>query len=168
MRAVTSARRVKVAGSGHSFTDIACTDGVMLDLSRMRRLLAVNGNEVTVEAGITIRELGPALAERGLALENQGDVDAQTLAGAICTATHGTGARLGNLATQVEEWERSSGAVNRVPAPATSKHRDVRTDTPSRPLPGRACIRNECNVSGSFVRSRCVCWQASPWPARSP
>lgn len=100
-RVVAGAPRVKVAGSGHSFTDIACTDGVMVDLSRMDRVLAVEGTEVTAEAGITIRALGPALAARGLALENQGDVDAQTLAGAICTATHGTGARFGNVSSQV-------------------------------------------------------------------
>jgi L-gulono-1,4-lactone dehydrogenase len=92
---------VKVAGTGHSFTDIACTDGLMLDLSRMNRVLGVQGDEVTVEAGITIRELGPALAERGLALENQGDVDAQTIAGAISTATHGTGGRFANISSQV-------------------------------------------------------------------
>jgi FAD-linked oxidoreductase len=92
---------VKVAGAGHSFTDIACTDGLMLDLSRMNRVLRVAGDEVTVEAGITIRELGPALAERGLALENQGDVDAQTIAGAISTATHGTGGRFANISSQV-------------------------------------------------------------------
>jgi L-gulonolactone oxidase len=90
-----------VVGAGHSFTDIACTDGVMVDLSRMNRVLGVDGHEVTVEAGITIRELGPALAERGLSLENQGDVDAQTLAGAICTATHGTGARFANVSAQI-------------------------------------------------------------------
>jgi FAD-linked oxidoreductase len=100
-RAVAGAARVKVAGSGHSFTDIACTDGVMVDPSRMNRVLDVDGNEVTVEPGITIRELGPALAERGLALENQGDVDPQTVAGAICTATHGTGARFRNVSAQV-------------------------------------------------------------------
>jgi L-gulono-1,4-lactone dehydrogenase len=98
---VAGARRVKVAGAGHSFTDIACTDGVMLGLSRMNRVLRVEGDEVTVEAGITIRELGPALAERGLALENQGDVDAQTIAGAISTATHGTGGRFANISSQV-------------------------------------------------------------------
>jgi L-gulono-1,4-lactone dehydrogenase len=98
---VAGASRVKVAGAGHSFTDIACTDGVMVDLRGMNRLLAVEGAEVTVEAGITIRELGPLLAERGLALENQGDVDPQTLAGAICTATHGTGVRFGNVSSQV-------------------------------------------------------------------
>jgi FAD-linked oxidoreductase len=98
---IAAARRVKVAGAGHSFTDIACTDGVMVDLSRMNRVLAVDGQDVTVEAGITIRELGPALAERGLALENQGDVDPQTVAGAISTATHGTGGRFGNLSSRV-------------------------------------------------------------------
>jgi L-gulono-1,4-lactone dehydrogenase len=98
---VAGAPRVKVAGAGHSFTDIACTDGLMLDLSRMSRVLRVEGDEVTVEAGITIRKLGPALAERGLALENQGDVDAQTVAGAISTATHGTGGRFANISARV-------------------------------------------------------------------
>lgn len=98
---VAGARRVKVVGSGHSFTDAACTDGVMVDLSRMRRLLRVEGERVTVQAGITIRELGPALASHGLAMENQGDVDPQTIAGAISTATHGTGAGFGNLSSQV-------------------------------------------------------------------
>jgi L-gulonolactone oxidase len=98
---VAGAERVKVAGAGHSFTDIACTDGLMVDLSRMNRVLAVDGQEVTVEAGITIHELGPALAARGLALENQGDVDPQTVAGAIATATHGTGGRFANLSSRV-------------------------------------------------------------------
>jgi FAD-linked oxidoreductase len=100
-RVVAGADHVKVAGAGHSFTDIACTDGVMVDLSGMTRVLAVEGSEVTVEAGIRLRELGPALAERGLALENQGDVDAQTIAGAISTATHGTGGRFANISAQV-------------------------------------------------------------------
>ena len=98
---VAAAPKVKVAGAGHSFTDIACTDGVMIDLSRMNRVLSVEGDEVTVEAGITLRELGPQLAARGLAMENQGDVDPQTVAGAISTATHGTGGRFRNLSAQV-------------------------------------------------------------------
>ncbi len=100
-RAVLGARRVKVAGSGHSFTDIACTDGVMVDMSRMRRILHVDGADVTVEAGITLRELGEQLRLRGLAMENQGDADPQTLAGALSTATHGTGGRFGNLSSRV-------------------------------------------------------------------
>ena len=98
---VAGADRVKVAGSGHSFTDIACTDGVMVDMSPMNRVLAVDGDEVTVEAGITLRDLGEQLRSRGLAMENQGDVDPQTLAGAISTATHGTGGRFGNLSSQI-------------------------------------------------------------------
>jgi len=98
---VTSARRAKVVGAGHSFTDIACTDGVMIDMSAMRRVLAVDGDEVTVEAGITLHDLGEELRERGLAMQNQGDVDPQTLAGAISTATHGTGGSFGNLSSQV-------------------------------------------------------------------
>jgi FAD-linked oxidoreductase len=101
VRAVTGASRVKVAGSGHSFTDIACTDGVMIDMSGMTRVLRVDGNEVTVEAGVTLHDLGEQLRSRGLAMENQGDVDPQTLAGAISTATHGTGAGFGNLPSQV-------------------------------------------------------------------
>ncbi len=100
-RVVRRGGPVKVAGSGHSFTDIACTDGVMVDLSRMRRVLAVDGERVTVEAGITLRHLGEELRSRGLAMENQGDVDPQTLAGALSTATHGTGGRFGNLSSRV-------------------------------------------------------------------
>jgi FAD-linked oxidoreductase len=101
LRVVAGARRVKVAGSGHSFTDIACTDGVMVDLSGMNRVLDVEGEIVTVEAGITLHDLGEQLAARGLAMENQGDVDPQTLAGAISTGTHGTGELFRNLSSQV-------------------------------------------------------------------
>ena len=109
-RVVAGARRVKVAGSGHSFTDIACTDGVMIDMSGMREVLGVDGEEVTVQAGITLHDLGEELRSRGLAMENQGDVDPQTLAGAISTATHGTGGRFGNLSSQVVGMRLATGA----------------------------------------------------------
>jgi L-gulono-1,4-lactone dehydrogenase len=56
-----------------------------------------------VQAGITIRELSRELDRHGLALENLGDIDVQTIAGAISTATHGTGARLPNISAQVAE-----------------------------------------------------------------
>ena len=82
MRAGGGRAGVRAVGSGHSFTDIACTDGLLVDLSRMSRVLAVDGTDVTVEAGVTLHVLGEELAARGLALENQGDMDAQTLAGA--------------------------------------------------------------------------------------
>jgi L-gulono-1,4-lactone dehydrogenase len=102
-RAAAAGRPVRVAGTGHSFTDIACTDGHMLRLARMNRVVDADpaSGRATVEGGATIKELGPALAEHGLALENQGDVDPQTIAGAIATATHGTGARYRNISAQV-------------------------------------------------------------------
>lgn len=97
--------RVRVAGSGHSFSDIACTDGSMIAIDGLDRVIAVDPGSLSarVQAGITIRELGLRLAEHGLALENLGDIDAQTIGGAISTATHGTGARLRNLSAQVSE-----------------------------------------------------------------
>jgi FAD-linked oxidoreductase len=94
---------VRVVGSGHSFSDIALTDGRLLSLERMHRVLDVDRNSglVRVQAGITIRELNERLAGLGLALENLGDIDVQSIAGAISTATHGTGARLRNIPSQV-------------------------------------------------------------------
>jgi L-gulonolactone oxidase len=102
-RARAAGQRVKVVGSGHSFTDIACTDGRMLTLDALNRVVAVDEATrlVTVEAGMTIQRLNDELALRGLALPNLGDIDRQSLAGAIATATHGTGARFGGLATFV-------------------------------------------------------------------
>src|SRR3954447_24689155 len=100
--ALRGASRVRVAGSGHSFTDIALTDGLQVSLRRMNRVLSVEGESVRVQAGIRLRELGAELARRGLAMENLGDVDAQTLAGALATGTHGTGVGYRNLSSQVE------------------------------------------------------------------
>ncbi len=96
---------VRVAGAGHSFSDIALTDGVMIGMRRMNRVLEADrpSGLVKVQAGITIRELGAELDTWGLAMENLGDIDVQTIAGAISTATHGTGARLRNISSQVAE-----------------------------------------------------------------
>jgi len=100
-RAVAEGRRVRVSASGHSFTDIACTDDVMLRLDALNRVVGHEGELVEVEAGITLHKLGAELADRGLAMENQGDIDRQQLAGALSTATHGTGIRFPNLSAQV-------------------------------------------------------------------
>jgi L-gulono-1,4-lactone dehydrogenase len=104
-QAGTDGLRVRVAGSGHSFSDIACTDGLLVSLERMARVLDVDRDSrlVRVQGGITIKALNRALDAHGLALENLGDVDAQTIAGAISTATHGTGASLRNISSQVAE-----------------------------------------------------------------
>jgi FAD-linked oxidoreductase len=102
-RAAERGQRVRVAGAGHSFSDIALTDGRLLRLNRMNRVLDVDRSSglVRVQGGITIHALNARLAPLGLALENLGDIDVQSIAGAISTATHGTGARLGNIPSQV-------------------------------------------------------------------
>lgn len=92
---------IKPIGAGHSFTAIAATDGVQLDIAALDGVLAVNGTDVTLAAGTNLYQLPALLGELGLALENMGDIDRQTIAGAISTGTHGTGARFGGLATQL-------------------------------------------------------------------
>jgi L-gulonolactone oxidase len=96
---------VRAAGSGHSFSDIACTDGLMISLERLAGVLDIDPSSglARVQAGITIHELSRRLLPHGLALENLGDIDVQTVAGAISTATHGTGVRLRNISAQVQE-----------------------------------------------------------------
>jgi FAD-linked oxidoreductase len=95
---------VRVVGAGHSFTPAAATTGVAVDLARHAGVVRADTTSglVTVRAGTTLRELNAALAELGLAMTNLGDIDAQTLAGAISTGTHGTGARYTGIAGQVE------------------------------------------------------------------
>jgi FAD-linked oxidoreductase len=111
IRAVTRAAdrglTVHAAGSGHSFTEVALTDGAMIRIEALNRVVDadVESGLVKVEAGITLRDLSAALWRRGMAMENLGDIDRQTLAGAISTATHGTGAGFRNLSAQVEALE---------------------------------------------------------------
>ncbi|MFV2039146.1 MAG: FAD-binding protein [Acidimicrobiales bacterium] len=94
-RGVAERRRVKVVGSGHSFTDIACTDGLHIDVGAIDAVHDVDmtRNQVTVGAGIVLRELNRRLWDLGLSIPSLGDIDAQTLAGATSTGTHGTGGR---------------------------------------------------------------------------
>jgi len=110
-RAALAARTVRAAGSGHSFSDAALTDGTLLSLERMDRVLDVDraNGLVRVEAGITLHALNQALLEHGLALPNLGDIDRQAVAGAVATGTHGTGGRLFNISRQVESVELVTG-----------------------------------------------------------
>lgn len=102
-------RRLRPIGNGHSFTPVAAadSDADALDLSKCAGIVSTDHTTglVTVRAGTTLRELNTSLATLGLAMTNLGDIDAQTLAGAISTGTHGTGAGFGGLATQVVAFE---------------------------------------------------------------
>lgn len=96
-------RHVRVVGAGHSFTPLVRTDDVLMTLDRMQGVEAVDTERgtVRVQGGTKLKLLGAELLARGLAQENLGDIDVQSIAGAISTGTHGTGVGFGTLATQV-------------------------------------------------------------------
>lgn len=95
--------KLRVAGSGHSFTPVVATDATLVSLARLTGLAEVDrvAGTATALAGTSIRTLGGMLARHNLALENQGDIDAQAIAGAVSTGTHGTGISFGCISTQV-------------------------------------------------------------------
>ncbi len=98
-------KKIRVVGAGHSFTPLARTEDwlVSLDLlSGIERLDEAAGT-VTVLGGTRLFELGEALGQAGYAQENLGDINVQSIAGAISTGTHGTGLSFGNIPTQVAE-----------------------------------------------------------------
>ena len=93
---------IRVAGSGHSFTPIVATSGLLLSQTNMQGLVSadLDRKRVVVRAGTRIGDIGRALKEIGLSLANQGDIDTQAIAGALSTGTHGTGIGLGCLSSQ--------------------------------------------------------------------
>src|SRR3954447_15318305 len=98
---------IRVAGAGHSFSGGVVTEGTLISLDHLHRVLdadAVSGL-VRVEAGIRLSQLSLELHARGLAMPNLGDIDAQSLAGALATGTHGTGVKYSNLSGQVTQVE---------------------------------------------------------------
>jgi L-gulonolactone oxidase len=96
-----------MAGSGHSFTEAALTAGTMIRIEALSGVLDADraSGLVRVGGGTVLADLNEQLAGLGLAMENLGDIDRQTIAGAVSTGTHGTGARLRNISAQVEGLE---------------------------------------------------------------
>lgn len=117
-RAAAAGRRVRMAGSGHSFTGVALTDGLLLRPDALTGLREVGDGWARVAAGTPLHVLNDELHRRGLALANLGDITAQTIAGALQTGTHGTGRDVGGLADQVAGLELvlADGEVVRVRA----------------------------------------------------
>jgi FAD-linked oxidoreductase len=111
-RAVAEHLRVKVVGSGHSFTGIAVPDEVMIDLTRMNRVVNVDHTRgvITVQAGIVLSDLNAYLESHQLSMPNLGDVTYQTLAGALSTSTHGTGLQRTGLAAQIRAFKLVSAS----------------------------------------------------------
>ncbi|KGN38244.1 D-arabinono-1,4-lactone oxidase [Knoellia subterranea] len=102
-RAADRGERVRVVGAGHSFTPLVATDGTLLRLTHLSGILDVDRarGRVRVAGGTPLHVLNPLLDGLGLALPNLGDIDRQSIAGAIATGTHGTGVRLQGIAAAV-------------------------------------------------------------------
>jgi FAD-linked oxidoreductase len=95
--------QMTVAASGHSFTGAALTDDVMIDVGAFSGVIEADRSSglVKVGGGTVLSDLNRELDTLGLAMPNLGDIDTQTIAGAISTGTHGTGAELPNISAQV-------------------------------------------------------------------
>ena len=104
---VSCARRIKAIGSRHSFNSVADTSEAQISLGQLNRVLAIDpkARTVRVEGGIRYGELAPILDNAGFALANLASLPHISVAGAISTATHGSGSQIGNLATQVVALE---------------------------------------------------------------
>ncbi len=100
-------RKLRPVGSSHSFTGVGAPEDIQVDFSGFTEVLDVDtaSNRVRVGSGITLANLNAVLDEHGLALPNLGDIDRQTIAGAIATGTHGTGARYQGLAAAVTGYQ---------------------------------------------------------------
>jgi L-gulono-1,4-lactone dehydrogenase len=110
-RAAEAERTVRAVGAGHSFSDIALTNGLHVSLDALDAVIDADRDSglVRVQAGITIHALSRRLWDLGLSLENLGDIDVQSIAGAVSTATHGTGAKLRNIGANVVGVELVAG-----------------------------------------------------------
>ncbi|MCB0637173.1 MAG: FAD-binding protein [Lewinella sp.] len=101
--AAEAGRTVRTVGSAHSFNPLWVTDEVLISLDHYQGLIEVDAEKRTarVRAGTKLYALGEMLFAHGLALENMGDIDRQSIAGTIGTGTHGTGLGFGIIPTQV-------------------------------------------------------------------
>ena len=106
-KAGSEGRQVTTVGSGHSFTPTALSDDLLLDITRIAGVISVDRDSGLVEvgAGTILADLNRELDRLGLAMPNLGDIDRQTIAGAISTGTHGTGRALPNISAQIERMK---------------------------------------------------------------
>jgi len=114
---------LRPVGAGHSFTPLVQSDQVLVDLDNMSGLVHVDreGLRAQVRAGTNLKQLGQMLFEQGLAQENLGDIDVQSIAGAVSTGTHGTGPRFGVIATQITSLTLVNGLGEVVSCSAEDK-----------------------------------------------
>ncbi len=103
LRAANDRKKLRVIGAGHSFTALCETDSILMSLDSYQGLISVDHDrcQATVRGGTRLKLLGELLFQEGMAMENLGDIDVQSIAGTISTGTHGTGKSFGTISTQV-------------------------------------------------------------------
>jgi FAD/FMN-containing dehydrogenase len=109
--AVAAGEGVRVVATGHSFSPVHLTDGTLVDLANLHGITSIDASSrrVATMPGTTLGELGDPLWEAGLALPNQGDIDTQGIAGAVGTATHGSGIRLKSMSAGLRRCRLVTG-----------------------------------------------------------
>jgi FAD/FMN-containing dehydrogenase len=109
--AIAAGEGVRVVATGHSFSPVHLTDGTLVDLANLHGITSIDASSrrVATMPGTTLGELGDPLWEAGLALPNQGDIDTQGIAGAVGTATHGSGIRLKSMSAGLRRCRLVTG-----------------------------------------------------------
>jgi FAD-linked oxidoreductase len=104
-------KKVRIIGSAHSFMPLWTTDQAIINLDQYQGIVSIDHKlqQATVRAGTKLYTLGEALFAHGLAMENLGDIDRQSLGGTIGTGTHGTGLQFGSISTQVVKLRLVNG-----------------------------------------------------------
>jgi FAD-linked oxidoreductase len=109
-------RKIRMRGTGHSWTELIVTDDIFVHLDSHQGIVGIDKENklITVNSGTKISDLGEAAFKHGLAMENQGDIDKQSIAGAASTGTHGTGVLLQSVSNQIAEMSVINGLGERV------------------------------------------------------
>jgi FAD/FMN-containing dehydrogenase len=108
---IRESKRVRAVGAAHSWSPAIVTDDTLVSLDRMRAVIELDrdASQITVQAGMRLRELNRHLDQHGLALANLGSIDSQSIAGVIATGTHGTGREFRCISAQVARLELIDG-----------------------------------------------------------
>ena len=118
----TSVTPIRAVGAGHSFSPLVPTQGTLLSLDRLNGLIGHDPERqrATLRAGTRLGAMGDLLAAKNLALANMPDINKQTIAGAISTATHGTGADIGSLSSFVTAMRLTTASGDALDCDETS------------------------------------------------
>src|SRR5262249_22638627 len=109
-QAIKDKKRVRTVGAGHSWAPLVLTEDILVNLDQLNLVASDSTSQRSqAQAGIRLKDLTPQLAEAGLGLANLGSIREQSIAGAISTATHGTGLPFGILATQIVSMRLVTG-----------------------------------------------------------